>query len=45
MLMLPVVLGGATALAWARLVRPRLAPAARPVPVLAEPPAPTRVGR
>ena len=45
MLMLPVVLGGATALAWARLVRPRLAPAARPVPVLAEPPAPARLGR
>jgi len=45
MLMLPVVLGGAAALAWAGLVRPRLAPAARPVPVLAEPPAPARLGR
>jgi len=45
MLMLPMVLGGAAALAWVGLVRPRLAPAARPVPVLAEPPAPARLGR
>ena len=44
-LMLPVILGGVTALAWAGLVRPRLAPAARPVPVLAEPPSPARLGR
>jgi uncharacterized protein len=44
MLMLPVVLGVAAVLAWAGLVRPRLVPAVRPVPVLAEPPAPARLG-
>jgi hypothetical protein len=39
-----VVLGVAAVLAWAGLVRPRLVPAVRPVPVLAEPPAPARLG-
>jgi uncharacterized protein len=45
MLMLPVVLGVAGALAWVGLVRPRPVPAVQPVPVLAEPPAPARLGR
>jgi uncharacterized protein len=45
MLMLPAVLGVVAALAWAGLVRPRLAPAVQPVPVLAEPPAPASLGR
>jgi uncharacterized protein len=45
MLMLPVVLGVAGALAWVGLVRSRPVPAVQPVPVLAEPSAPARLGR
>jgi uncharacterized protein len=45
MLMLPVVGGAAAALAWVGLVRPRPVPAVQPVPVLAEPQVPARLGR
>jgi uncharacterized protein len=45
MVMLPTVLGAAAVLAYVGLVRPRLVPRVRPLPVLAEPPAPARVGR